>query len=111
VIYTDSFGNMKLTGVTADLVDAMEGLDHGELLDVRFSGHSVPVRMPWAPTFGDVPRGSFLMYEDSYGRLCIAQNQGNAAETLRVPENSQINVRRAGLSNVDRGRLAETPRG
>jgi S-adenosyl-L-methionine hydrolase (adenosine-forming) len=95
VIYTDTFGNMKLTGVTADLLDAIEGLEHGELLEVRFSDHAEPVTMPWAPTFGDVAAGSYLLYEDSYGRLCIAQNQGDAATSLRVPEGSQIKVRRA----------------
>ena len=67
---------MKLTGVTADLLDAIEGLEHGELLQVRFSDRAEPVNMPWAPTFGDVAAGSYLLYEDSYGRLCIAQNQG-----------------------------------
>jgi S-adenosyl-L-methionine hydrolase (adenosine-forming) len=95
VIYTDTFGNMKLTGVTADLLDAIEGLEHGELLEVRFSDHAEPVTMPWAPTFGDVAAGSYLLYEDSYGRLCIAQNQGDAATSLGVPEGSQIKVRRA----------------
>ena len=104
VIYTDTFGNMKLTGVTADLLDAIEGLQHGELLEVRFSDHSAPVSMPWAPTFGDVAPGSYLLYEDSYGRLCIAQNQGDAATTLGVPEGSQIKVRRgAALIQRDRG--------
>ena len=38
--------------------------------------------MPWAPTFGEVGVGGHLLYEDSYGRLCIAQNQGDAAESL-----------------------------
>src|SRR4051812_34286629 len=82
VIYTDSFGNLKLTGVTADLIDAIEGLEHGEILEVRLGGRKQPVLMPWVATFGDSPAGGYLIYEDSYGRLCIAQSQGNAAESL-----------------------------
>ena len=53
------------------------------------------VTMPWAQTFGDVAAGEPLLYEDSYGRLCIAQNQGNAAEALSVPEgDDRARVRR-----------------
>ena len=46
--------------------------------------------MPWAPTFGEVPAGGHLLYEDSYGRLCIAQNQGNAAESLGFTEDTTV---------------------
>jgi S-adenosylmethionine hydrolase len=95
VIYTDDFGNLKLTGVTADLADAIEGLEHGEQLEVRFAGRDEVVRMPWAPTFGEVAPGKYLIYEDSYGRLCVAQNQGSAADSLSVLEGTSVNVRRA----------------
>ena len=81
VIYRDTFGNVKLAGVTADLLDALEGLEHGERLDVRLRPR--PTRDDaWAQTFGDVPALGFVFFEDSYGRLCIAQSQGNAAEAL-----------------------------
>jgi len=98
IIYTDSFGNLKLTGVTADLLDAIDGLQHGEELEVRFSGRADSVLMPWAPTFGDVAAGRHLIYEDSYGRLCIAQNQGSAARSLQVPEGTSVTVHRPTLS-------------
>ncbi len=48
------------------------------------------VEIPWAPTFGEVPAGGHLLYEDSYGRLCIAQNQGNAAESLGFTEDTTV---------------------
>ena len=51
--------------------------------------------MAWAPTFGEVEQGGHLVYEDSYGRLCIAQNQGNAARSLRLAEGDSILLRRA----------------
>lgn len=94
VIYEDSFGNLKLTGVTADLLDAIEGLTHGQRLRIRFSGWRDPMSVVWAPTFGEVPVGEYLMYEDSYGRLCVGQNQGNAGQSLSVPEGATVTVRR-----------------
>jgi S-adenosylmethionine hydrolase len=51
--------------------------------------------MVWAPTFGEVSAGDYLLLEDSYGRLSIAQNQGSAAETLPVEEGAEVVVRRA----------------
>jgi hypothetical protein len=97
-IYVDTFGNVKLAGVTADLVDAIDGLEHGDDLEVRLdtgqagSGDSTVVR--WSAAFGGVEEGEFLLYEDSYGRLCIAQNQGSAAQALVVQEGTTVVVRR-----------------
>lgn len=107
VIYADSFGNLKLTGVTADLVDAIEGLQHGEMLDVTLGGRGPAVAMPWLATFGDAGQGAFLVYEDSYGRLCIAQRQGNAAESLKVLEGTTVTVRRAAQAQLGQGQAAE----
>jgi len=95
VIYSDTFGNLKLAGLTADLVAALGVLDPGDMLEVRLGGGRRPRKMPWAPTFGDVPEGGHIVLEDSYGRLSIAQNQGNAAESLKVSEGTMINLRRA----------------
>ena len=103
VIYLDSFGNLKLTGVTADLLDAIDGLKHGDQLEVRFGGSRKTLTMPWAPTFGEVPAGEFLLYEDSYGRLCVARNQGDAGASLSVIEGTAVSVRRA-AGDGDRAR-------
>jgi S-adenosyl-L-methionine hydrolase (adenosine-forming) len=95
VIYRDTFGNMKLAGLPSDLAEALPGLDYGETLKVTLgSGRAKPTDMVWAPTFGDVEAGGYLLYEDSYGRLCIAQNQGNAAQSLRVSESAQVRISR-----------------
>src|SRR4051794_15238905 len=50
VIYRDTFGNLKLQGVTADLIDSLEGVQHGELVEVTFGEAGEPLTMPWAPT-------------------------------------------------------------
>jgi S-adenosyl-L-methionine hydrolase (adenosine-forming) len=110
VIYRDTFGNLKLAGVTADLLDAIDGLQHGDLLDVRL-GRARRVTMPWAQTFGDVPALGFVFFEDSYGRLCIAQSQGNAAESLSVLEGTAVRVRRASQSELSSGSVQEPNRG
>ncbi len=101
VIYRDTFGNLKLAGVTADLTDAIESLEHGDPLKVSLGASDKPLTMPWAPTFGEVPKGGYLVYEDSYGRLCIAQNQGNAAKSLSVLEGSTVTLRRAAHSDAE----------
>lgn len=94
-IYADTFGNVKLAGVTADLTDAIEDLEHGEEVEVRIKGGSrKAVRMLWAPTFGEVEQGAYLLYEDSYGRLCIGQNQGSAASEMPLEEGATLTIRR-----------------
>jgi S-adenosylmethionine hydrolase len=95
VIYRDTFGNVKLAGLTADLLDAIEGLAHGDEVELRFSrGWRKRLTVRWSPTFGDVPVGEYLLCEDSYGRLCIAQNQGDAASTLPLAEGTTVSVSR-----------------
>ena len=95
VIYRDTFGNMKLAGVTADLLEALDGLEHGDQVEISLEGaRPKRRRVVWAPTFGEVAAGDYLLYEDSYGRLCIAQNQGNAAQTLPLAEGAAVTVRR-----------------
>jgi S-adenosylmethionine hydrolase len=100
VIYSDTFGNLKLAGLTADLVAALGPLEHGDILEVRLGGSRRLRKMPWAPTFGDVPEGSHIVLEDSYGRLSIAQNQGSAAESLKVAEGSTVTLRRAAVPEL-----------
>ena len=46
----------------------------------------------FARTFADAPRGSLILYEDSYGSLALAVSRGSAAQLLRVEEGSEIVV-------------------
>ncbi len=95
VIYRDTFGNMKLAGLPRDLVEALPGLAYGETLKVRLgAARAKATSMVWAPTFGEVNAGNYLLYEDSYGRLCIAQNQGNAAQSLQFAEGAVVRISR-----------------
>lgn len=85
VIYVDTFGNVKLAAEPADLERAVGRLQQGAMLEVSWSGSTNGIRsarIPWADTFGSVAAGALLLYADSYGRLCLAQNQGSAAAQL-----------------------------
>jgi S-adenosylmethionine hydrolase len=95
VIYRDTFGNVKLAGLAADLSTALPEIAHGDTVEVHFgNSRAKPTEMTWAKTFGQVAAGRYLVYEDSYGRLCIAQNQGDAAETLSLEELTAVRISR-----------------
>jgi S-adenosylmethionine hydrolase len=95
VLYIDTFGNIKLGALATQLAEALPDLSAGEQVGLRV-GHSKGRRltMPWAATFGQVGAGDHLIYEDSYGRLCIAQNQGDAATSLKLEEGMTIRITR-----------------
>jgi S-adenosyl-L-methionine hydrolase (adenosine-forming) len=86
VVYVDSFGNLRLAGDSADLAAAIGPLAPGRELAVTFAAApgSPAIRevVPWAATFGQVPAGRPLLYEDSFGRLAYADNQGDVAGRL-----------------------------
>jgi len=107
VIYRDTFGNLKLAGLTADLLDAFDGIVHGDrvLVTLVHGGRRRKLDMTWAPTFGEVAVGDHVLYEDSYGRLYIAQNQGNAADALRLAEGDTVRI-----SRLPAERRAASPR-
>ncbi|MDQ3870677.1 MAG: SAM-dependent chlorinase/fluorinase [Chloroflexota bacterium] len=96
VIYVDTFGNLKLSAEPSQLTAALGPLSPGERLQLRV-GAAARQAIPaiWVDTFGRVPTGDFLVYEDSYGRLCIAQNQGSAAERLGLAADARLWIARA----------------
>jgi S-adenosylmethionine hydrolase len=108
VIYRDTFGNLKLGCLASDLVQAFPDIRHGEMLYVQRVGlRAAAVPLPWALTFGEVGPGECLLYEDSYGRLCIAQNQGSAAEALELDDGSKLKITRSAPASA----RASAPRG
>ena len=86
VLAVDRFGNVALN-LRRDQLEQTE-LAAGTRVelhsrDERFYAVS-------ARTFDDAPRGSLILYEDSYGSLALAVSRGSAAELLRVAEGSEI---------------------
>ena len=97
VVYVDSFGNLKLAGETADLVAALGPLSPGDHLVVELPAGRArsAAGMLWTTTFGLVEPGALLAFEDSYGRLSVAVNQGSAAADLGVRGGDRLTIRRA----------------
>jgi S-adenosylmethionine hydrolase len=94
-VYVDTFGNVKLAGLRADLEAAIGPLTSGDRLEVAFGSVENAQIVPWLGTFGDADPGEVLLYEDSYGRICLAKNQGNAAASLGLVEDIEVTIRRA----------------
>jgi S-adenosylmethionine hydrolase len=98
VVYLDGFGNVKLAGGPDHLFTALGPLDGGTLLAVELIDRAGSVRtevVPWEETFGLVPVGALLLYEDSLGRLCLAENQGDAGRRLGLADDLPVTIRRA----------------
>ena len=64
VVYVDTFGNVKLAGLRADLEAALGPLRPGDALAVQL-GQDRVIRTTWQATFGEVAVGATLVYEDS----------------------------------------------
>jgi S-adenosylmethionine hydrolase len=94
IVYVDTFGNVKLGALTSDLVGAVGRLADGMPLSLQLSGRR-RLDVPWATTFGSVAPGAPLVYEDSYGRLCLADNQGDIATRLGLGDGEPVTIRRA----------------
>lgn len=98
IIYVDTFGNVKLSAMAADLEavhrPGAAPVGSGTRIAVRFDDDRT-LELPWATTFGEVPRGRPLLYADSYDRLCIAVNQGSAATELGLADGLAMEIRTA----------------
>jgi len=110
-IYLDTFGNVKLSALVGHLFGAMGQLAMGEPVYVRVTDAqgTADLELSWVDTFGNVPPGQALLYEDSFGRLTIAVNQGSAADLLGLREDAEVVITRAPLSSAGGYDLAAGP--
>ena len=99
VVYRDSFGNVKASGFGPELQAALGPVSLGLPLWVRVTdGNGVrDVQVPWVRTFGEVPPGMAALHEDSYGRICLSINQGNAAQALAIQDGAELLISRTQL--------------
>ncbi|MBA2557132.1 MAG: SAM-dependent chlorinase/fluorinase [Chloroflexi bacterium] len=103
VLYVDTFGNIKLSAETAHLAAALPELDPGSRLEAEVEAEveaavtdeGMPARLAvrWVETFGRVEPGDALLYEDSYGRLCLAENQGSLADRHGLRSGMRVKIR------------------
>jgi hypothetical protein len=96
IVYVDSFGNIKLVGEVADLEAALGRIAYGDQLRLRWSDEAGPHEqvVPWVQTFGRVPKGAPLAYEDAYARICLAANQASGTDVLGLREGLTLTVSR-----------------
>jgi S-adenosylmethionine hydrolase len=96
IVYVDSFGNIKLVGEVPDLEAAIGRLTYGDELRLRWvdDGRPTEAVVPWVETFGRVPEGSALVYEDAYARICVAANQASGAGVLGLREGTVLTISR-----------------
>jgi S-adenosylmethionine hydrolase len=91
VIGTDGpFGNLILD--IPEPLFAQLGYRLGDSVPVTLAGHSCTI--PFRRTFSDVPAGQPLFYIDSRGRLSLAINLGNFAQTYRITPPAQLFIPR-----------------
>jgi S-adenosylmethionine hydrolase len=97
IVYVDTFGNVKLAGLRADLEKALGVLRSGDRLSLEIrpaAGRGRTIETAWQSTFGDVAAGETLVYEDSYGRICLAAREADAAAKHGLVEDLEVVVRR-----------------
>ena len=94
VVYVDTFGNVKLAGLRADLEAALGAVRPGDALALSVAGGAT-IATTWQATFGEVAPGETLVYEDSYGRICLAASQADAAAKHGLVEDLEVGVERA----------------
>jgi S-adenosylmethionine hydrolase len=97
ILLIDAFGNCRLAGETSDLVTAFGAMDHGRqfelVLPARGDHPSTRVAISWVATFGDVPVGEPLLFEDAdYAGPALAINQGSAAEILGLTLDTPVRL-------------------
>ncbi len=90
VSYIDDFGNLRLNA--GDEAVERWGLREGERLSIALGAQSLTV--PFMRSFGLVAAGQTAVIVDSYRRLMIAINRGDAARTYGLTVDEAIILRR-----------------
>ena len=97
VLFIDAFGNCRLAGEIGDLASAFGPMQRGRSFELVLAAHGThPAgRLPiaWVATFGDVPTGAPLLYEDAdYAGPALAVNQGSAAEQFGLSLDTPVRI-------------------
>jgi S-adenosylmethionine hydrolase len=88
-VYIDGFGNVQLD-IEAAAIGRM-GLVPGREVELE-TADGVAARARFVRTFGDAGAGELLLYEDSYRRLAVAVNQGDAAARLGLAIDDPLRI-------------------
>lgn len=88
-LYIDGFGNVQLD-VEAPAIER-SGLAPGREVELE-TADGVAARARFVRTFGDAGTDELLLYEDSYRRLAVAVNQGDAAARLGLAIDDPLRI-------------------
>jgi S-adenosylmethionine hydrolase len=99
VVLVDAFGNAQLLAETCDLEAAIGPVSGDDLLTVEAAdgghlGESDSIDLHWRLTYGEAGAGEPLVCLDSYGRLALAVNLGNAATKYGLAPDRRVRIRR-----------------
>ena len=97
VLVIDAFGNCRLAGEIGDLASAFGAMPSGRRFELVLPerGTRPAGREPitWVATFGDVPAGAPLLFEDAdYAGPALAINQGSAAERFGLSLDTPVRI-------------------
>jgi len=99
VLYVDSFGNLRFAGFPDDLAAAIGPLEPGRPIALEFAAPDGRAarrdEATWERTFGETPLGAPLIYEDSFGQIAYADNEGNGAARRGVGEDRPVRIQPA----------------
>lgn len=91
-VYIDRFGNVQLDAERRHAAEARLHPTHAVAIETSTAGASARALARYARTFGGAAPGELLLYEDSYRRLAIAVNQGDAAAQLALKPGDQVRI-------------------
>jgi S-adenosyl-L-methionine hydrolase (adenosine-forming) len=89
VLTVDRFGNVGLNVSHEDLSGS--GISLGETVEIAAGGERYLAN--YAVTFADVKPGELIVYEDAYRMLAVAINRGDAASTLALAPDAEVQIR------------------
>jgi S-adenosyl-L-methionine hydrolase (adenosine-forming) len=91
VLHVDRFGNVQLN-LRSDHLRQI-GIEPGSRVEIEVGFERYYAVA--ANTFAEVRRGEIVLYEDSYWRIALAINQGNAAEMFGAQVGEELRLRAA----------------
>ena len=88
IVYIDRYGNM-ITNISRDL---MQETNFRTGSRINFTVNAKRITATLATTYGDVPRGAWLVLFNAQNYLEIARNMENAAKTLNVSAGMDVRL-------------------
>jgi S-adenosylmethionine hydrolase len=88
-VHIDRFGNVQLN-VTHEHLPQLQ-LEHGQSVTLHAQAGKPQVAR-YVHTFADVAKDQLILYEDSYERLAVAANRGNAAAQLGLSVDDELRI-------------------